>query len=120
MTDFDIFFKNKLDGPPKVVEVFKQNHGGWDHEGTVPEMESEHFTISSDNDSITIKVAPKDGRKDHQVCDVEFCGPCHECGPPSETDDREGWTIEITNSCQEAKADTGGETTTVEIRDNQP
>lgn len=117
MPDFNVEFENNLDDTPDKVEVLNKNNGGWDPVGIVLEMGSEPFTISSDNDSITIKVAPQNGRKDHQVCEIKTCSLTHECDPPHEIG-REGWTIKIKYLRKEKNPEPG--TTTVEIRDNQP
>lgn len=118
MTNFNVCFENNLDEPPKEVEVLKEINGGWDPVGTVPMMESEPFTISSPKDFIIIKVAPKGRRQHHQLCEIKTCNLTHECDPPVQTTDDEGWTIKITYLRQEGNPEPG--TTTVEISDNQP
>jgi hypothetical protein len=118
MTNFNVCFENNLDEPPKEVEILKEINGGWDPVGTVPRMTPECFNITSANDFIIIKVNPEGGRKHHQDCDIKTCSPFHECGQPDQTPDGKGWSIEITNSRQAEKTETG--TTTVEISDNQP
>ncbi|MGD2092531.1 MAG: hypothetical protein PVH61_40570 [Candidatus Aminicenantes bacterium] len=121
MTDFEVCFVNKLDNEPEVVNVFKKNNGGWDPVGDVTPDRNQHcISIPSDNDSITIKVAPEGGVKDHQDCVIDVCSLDHNCSDPEQTPNREGWIIEITHSRQEGRPENEPGTTTVEISDNQP
>jgi len=121
MTDFNVCVVNKLKWPKQDVKVSKQNNGGWDSVRTVsPDGNQNCFTISSNNNSITIKLVPGEGIMNHQDCVIAVCSLDHNCSDPKPTTDRKGWIIEITYSRQGISPDDDPGTTTVEISDNQP
>ena len=119
MTDFNVCFINKLKWPARKVKVSKKNNGGWDLVGDVHPNNQHCFSISSSNDSITIKVVPEGGVMNHQNCDIKH-GHGIIINGPDLTDEEDGWIIEITLSRQEGRPENEPGTTTVEISDNQP
>jgi hypothetical protein len=120
MTDFNVCFINKLKWPARKVEVFEKSNDGWDSVDTVdPDGNTHCSSISSSNDSITIKVVPEGGVMNHQNCDIKH-GHGIIINGPDLTDEEDGWIIEITRSRQEGRPENEPGTTTVEISDNQP